>query len=267
MIDVIVLDVDGGSMLGDCIASIRAQTVRPSRIIVFDNGSRIPVSQRVSGVEVYRSETNLGFSGGANVAFHLRTAAYVALINNDVVLHADWLEQVRDALERDPQLAAVQTIIAGPNGHIDGAGIDISDGTFRQIGHGKPVGSPLSVAWGVSATATLYRAEALGGQIFDERLFAYYEDVELSARLRATGWRTAVLPVVKATHRGSASAGVLGGDAKRLRTRNRYLVARMHRGVGRIGALLWEDVKLMLRGRSSLRGILQGLFGKMKAEG
>lgn len=262
MIDVIVLDVDGGAMLEECLASIRAQTVAASRIIVFDNGSTSAVSERVAGVEVYRSEANLGFAGGANAAFRLRTAAYVALINNDVVLDRDWLEQTRDALERDTQLAAVQTIIRLPNGNIDGAGIDVSDGTFRQIGHGKSVGSPLSVAWGVSATATLYRAAALGDRIFDEKLFAYYEDVELSARLRTGGWRMAVLPVVKATHRGSASAGVLGRDARRLRTRNRYVVARMHRGVGRIRALLWEDARLLLRGRSSLRGIVQGLFGR-----
>lgn len=263
MIDVIVLDVDGGAMLDECIASIRAQSVAPSRIIVFDNGSRDPASNRLSGVEVYRSETNLGFSGGANTAFQLRTAAYVALINNDVVLDPDWLEQTRDALERDTQLAAVQTIIRDPRGNIDGAGVDISDGTFRQIGHGKPVGSPLSVAWGVSATATLYRAAALGDRIFEERLFAYYEDVELSARLRASGWRMAVLPVVKATHRGSASASVLGKDARRLRTRNRYLVARMHRGVGRIRSLLWEDARLALRGRTSLRGIFEGLCSRL----
>jgi len=265
MIDVIVLDVDGGTMLKDCIASIRAQTVAPSRIIVFDNGSREPVTLRTSGVEVYRSETNLGFASGANAAFRVRTAAYVALINNDVILQRDWLEQVRDALERDPKLAAVQTIIARPDGQIDGAGIDISDGTFRQIGYGRPVGTPLSVAWGVSATATLYRAEALGQRIFDERLFSYYEDVELSARLHAGGWRVAVLPVVKATHRGSASASILGGDALRLRTRNRYLVARMHPGIGNVRALLWEDAKLFLRGRSSMRGIAQGLFAAMKA--
>ena len=53
---------------------------------------------------------------------------------------------------------------------------------------------------------------------------------------------------------------VLGGDALRLRTRNRYLVARRHRGVGRIGALLLEDIKLAFRGRTSIRGLLQGLF-------
>jgi N-acetylglucosaminyl-diphospho-decaprenol L-rhamnosyltransferase len=253
-VDVIVLDVDGGSMLEECHDSIQHQTVQAARVIVFDNGSRAR-----SLLHTHRSEKNLGFAGGANAAYKLTSAPYVALVNNDVILQADWIAHVRDALDRDPKLAAVQTIIRRPDGRIDGAGIDISDGTFRQIGHGMLVGTPLAVAWGVSATATLYRRESLGAQIFDERFFAYYEDVELSARLRAQGWRVAVLPEVKAVHRGSQSAKVLRGGALRLRTRNRYFVARMHPGIGSIRALLWEDARLALRGKTSPRGLIEGL--------
>ena len=257
MIDVIVLDLDGGAMLDECLASLRTQT-RAHRVILFDNGSRTPTPNATK-----RSEANLGFAGGANAAYALAKTPYVALINNDVVLDPDWLQHVSDALDRDEKLAAVQTIIRRPDGEIDGAGIDISDGTYRQIGHGQSIGTPLHTAWGVSATATLYRKSALGGRMFEERLFAYYEDVELSARLRRDGWRTAVLPIVKATHRGSASAKALKGDALRLRTRNRYLVARLHPGVGRIGALLWEDARLALRGRTSPRGLIEGLCSRL----
>jgi GT2 family glycosyltransferase len=252
-LDVIVLDLDGGPMLAECLDSLRAQSV-PHRLILFDNGSRVPTPGSTA-----RSETNLGFAGGANAALAHSHAPYVALVNNDVVLDAEWLAHVRDALDRDEQLAAVQTIIRRPDGSIDGAGIDVSDGTYRQIGHGLDVGAPLSVAWGVSATATLYRRAAIGERFFDERFFAYYEDVELSARLRAAGWRTAVLPVVAATHRGSRTAAVLGRTALRLRTRNRYFVARMHRGAGSIRALLWEDARLALRGRTSWCGVIEGL--------
>jgi hypothetical protein len=69
--------------------------------------------------------------------------------------------------------------------------------------------------------------------------------------------------VVLATHRGSSSAGVLGGNALRLRTRNRYFVARLHRGAGRVGALLWEDARLALRGRTSPRGVIEGLCSRL----
>ncbi len=256
-VDVIVLDIDGGAMLAECLASIHGA----ARVIVFDNGSRVPTSH--PAVEILRSQTNLGFARGANEAWRATTAPFVALINNDVVLDRDWLTVVREAMDRDERLAAVQTIIRRPDGRIDGAGIDISDGTFRQIGHGQDVGTDLAVAWGVSATATLYRRAAIGERLFVERLFTYYEDVELSARLRQEGWRTSVLPVVKATHRGSASAGVLGRDALRLRTRNRYLVARMHPGTGSIRALLWEDARLALRGRTSPRGVIEGLWSRL----
>jgi GT2 family glycosyltransferase len=259
-IDVIVLDLDGGAMLEECLASIRAQSLA-ANIIVFDNGSKTPTIGATA-----RSETNLGFAGGANAALRLSSTPYVALVNNDVVLQPDWLAQVRDALDRDPQLAAVQTIITRPDGRIDGAGIDISDGTFRQIGHGSAVGAPLAVAWGVSATATLYRRAAIGNHFFDERLFAYYEDVELCARLHEDDWRIAVLPVVAAIHRGSATASQLGRNALRLRRRNRYLVARKHPGIGRLSALLLEDARLAWRGRTSLRGIGEGLLGTMNDE-
>ena len=262
-IDVIVLDLDGGAMLEECLASIRAQSVQPGRVIVFDNGSQIPVAERTRDVEVHRSDVNLGFAGGANAAWTKASAPYVAIVNNDVVLDPDWLAYTRDALDRDPKLAAVQTIIRRPDGKIDGAGIDVSDGTYRQIGHGAALGAPLMCPWGVSATATVYRRAATGERPFDERFFAWYEDVELAARLRETGWRMAVLPVVEATHRGSQSAPALGGRARRLRTRNRYFVARLHPGAGRIAALLWEDARLALRGRSSLRGIVEGLWSRL----
>ncbi len=261
-VEFIVLDATGGGeILRACLDSIRNQTVAPRGIIVFDNGSPQPV--RAEGVRVIRSEANLGFAAGVNEAYRQTTAGYVALVNNDVVLDGDWLAATNQLVDSDRKIAAVQTIIRRDDRTIDGAGIDISDGTFRQIGHGWPIGSPLPAAWGVSATATLYRRTALGVRVFDPRFFAYYEDVELCARLHEGGWLTAVVPLAKATHRGSASASILGNRAQRLRTRNRYIVARMHRGVGRIGALIAEDLKLLARGKTSLRGIIEGLCSRL----
>lgn len=266
-VDVIVLDVDGPAVLDLCVASLQAQTV-PARIILFDNGSRVPLRGRLGawrdvpyeGLVFLRSETNLGFTGGVNEAFRHVDADFVALVNNDAWVERDWLATLLEAMAREPTLAAVQTIIRRDEQTIDGAGIDISDGTFRQIGSGMPLSSTLPEAWGVSATAALYRVAALGDRVFDPRFFAYYEDVDLCARLHAQGWTTRVLPVVKAMHYGSRSAAVLGRRALRLRTRNRYLVAKLHPGVGDRRALLREDLKLLLRARSSLRGLLEGLF-------
>jgi len=244
-VSVIVVDAGGGEMLRACLDSIEAQTVKPLEVIVHDN-----------------SGDNIGFAAGVNAAYAKSRGDAIALINNDAVLDPDWLATVVQALESDSKLAAVQTIIRRDEKTIDGAGIDISDGTFRQIGSGLAVGRwPLAEAWGISATAALYRSTAIGQQFFDPSFFAYYEDVDLCARLHESGWTTRVLPVIKASHRGSASAPLLGRDALRLRTRNRYWVARRHRGVGRVGALLREDLKAFIRRPSiaRLRGVWEGL--------
>jgi GT2 family glycosyltransferase len=240
-VSAIVVDIGRGPMLQACLRALERQGF--AEIIVHDN-----------------TETNIGFAGGVNAAYARSRGEYIALVNNDAVLDSDWLDTVVCAMNDDPRLGAVQTIIRGEDGAIDGAGIDISDGTFRQIGHGQlpTANCQLPTAWGVSATAALYRRAAIGERVFDPAFFAYYEDVDLCARLHEGGWSTRVLPVIKATHRGSASLSVLGKDALRLKTRNRYWVARRHRGVGRIGALLWEDLK---SGPSiaRIRGVWEGL--------
>ena len=107
---VIVLDINGGAMLRACLDSIAAQTVPFAEVVVWDN-----------------SETNLGFTGGNNEAWTRTTSDFVALVNNDVVLDPDWLATVRGAMADD--VGAVQTMLRGEAA----AGIDISDGTIRQL--------------------------------------------------------------------------------------------------------------------------------------
>ena len=253
-VDAIVLDLDGGEALGDLLRSMERQTLPFGRIILWDNGSRVSLAQRVPStslpVEIHRSETNLGFAGGVNAAMRLSEAPLVAWINNDVRLEPQWLEVMVQAM-RDEALGAVQSIIAGEDGRIDGAGITIADGTFRQRGHALPIGAGLTdPLWGVSATAALYRRKALesvsqGADFLDERFFAYYEDVELAARLAAAGWSAQVVEQPLASHRGSMSESQI--DALRLRTRNRYLVRRLHPEVGSFAALLKEDAREILR--------------------
>lgn len=64
--------------------------------------------------------------------------------------------------------------------------------------------------------------------LFDERLFLYYEDTELSWRGRRRGWRYVYEPTAVVRHRHAASSGV-GSDVFRYHTeRNRLLVAARH---------------------------------------
>jgi len=278
-IDVIVLDLDGGDSLLALLRSLELQTVQPAKVIIVDNGSTVPVKQRLTSgssltVELIRSDRNLGFTGGINLAMRQVTSELVAWVNNDVVLDPRWLETVKDHFE-DSQVAAAQSIITAPDGRGDGAGISISNGIFEQELYRQDSSrfSELIDPWGISATAAMYRTAALrdvalGNDVLHPAFFAYYEDVELSARLRANNWAMRVEPQVLVTHEGSRTSGRLGGFGKRLRVRNRYFVRQLHPGVGRYVDLLTEDARRfwweLRTGRireafQTVRGVVAGL--------
>ena len=66
--------------------------------------------------------------------------------------------------------------------------------------------APLLPVPGVSATAALFRRETfLGAGGFAESFFAWYEDVDLSLRLRRAGARFACVPAARARHAGTAT--------------------------------------------------------------
>ena len=280
-VDVIVLDWDGGDSLTACLQSIDAQTVPASRIIIVDNGSRLPVYQRLpknllkTPYVLVRNENNLGFTGGINRGMKEVRSPFVAWVNNDAVLSETWIAKLLAAVSGEGKIAGGQSIVLLDKTTVDGAGISIDQGVFRQIGHRQRLNTlkQMTQPWGVSATAVLFRTGALNdvaisGSILRADFFAYYEDVELCARLRERGWKFKLVPEPLTLHRGSSSAMRLGRAGFRMRVRNRYLVARAHPGVGQVSALIGEDVTLAakeaLKGHFSyaltrLNGIVQGL--------
>jgi GT2 family glycosyltransferase len=66
--------------------------------------------------------------------------------------------------------------------------------------------------------------------LFDDRLFLYYEDVELSRRGSAHGWRYRYEPASVVRHRHSATAVTGSALADHYKERNRLLVVLRHDG-------------------------------------
>ena len=169
---------------------------------------------------------NTGFARAANRGLAATDAPYVALINTDVELEPDWTRRAVAALDADPNAAAVackMVELAAPERIYDAGDVLRRDGACEQRGRfGLDDGSfdtPGEV-FGACAGAALYRrcaVLAVGG--FDERYFAYLEDVDLALAVRLAGWRCLYEPVV-ARHAGEGSSADLPGGHRRLVARN-----------------------------------------------
>lgn len=268
---VIIPNWNGRGWLDACLSAVAAQTVTAHEVIVVDNGSSDGsvgyLRSKHPSVTVIALERNTGFAHAANRGIKMARSPLVALINTDVVLGSDWLERMVAALGADTRAASVackMLDLADPTRVYDAGDVLRRDGACAQRGRfGRDDGrwdEPGEV-FGACAGAALYRRDAVlavGG--FDERYFAYLEDVDLALRLRLAGWICRYEPVV-ARHAGEGSSQALRGQHWFFVARNtpvliaktfpvRWLPLVLYRQLG----WLWHSA-LDRRLRTQLRGL------------
>lgn len=218
-ISVVIPTWNGASLLPIALDSLRRQRFRDFDVVVVDNGStdETPALLRDSYAEVRHIALpeNRGFAAAVNAGIAATRGRYVALLNNDAEADAGWLGAAVGALDALPRAGAVACRVLQ---RCDPRRIDSAGDTFGvlawSIGHGEPDGPAFAdPRWVPSAcaAAAVYRREALQAVAgFDERYFAYLEDVDLGLRLLLAGWPTRYVPDAVARHEGSATAGRMG---------------------------------------------------------
>jgi len=236
LISVVIPNYNGARFLENCLASLTAQTYSEMELIVVDNASEDQSVALVQGIApqvvLLKQTRNLGFAGGANAGIRASKGDWVAVLNNDAEVAADWLSECAHAIQihSDAAFLACRILDLGSPGRIFSAG-----DCFLRAGIGYRRGQEQKdraefrdecEIFSASGCAALYRRDALvatGG--FDERFFAYLEDVDLGLRLQALGYRGYYVPRAEVYHLGSATSGGEFSDLSvRLRTRNALLL-------------------------------------------
>jgi len=251
-------------LLVPCLQALRREG---AEIVVVDQGeirSELPAGL---ADRILRPGRNLGFAAATNLGVAAARGAWIATVNDDALVEPGWAAALLAALAADPRAAAAQgvNLLLDRPELADGCGIAWNRWWQAvQVGHGKPAppaDAGVREIFGASATAAVFRREALGAVvsggtgIFDERLGSYYEDVDLAVRLRAAGYRALLVPAARARHAGSLTGRTLSRERWRLIYGNRWRVARRHLGRG-----FWPHAPILaLRdgvdlGRALLRG-------------
>jgi GT2 family glycosyltransferase len=218
-----ILNWNGGDLVVECLRSLLRQTHPIADLIVVDNGSSDGSLERLKAEEprltVISNKSNLGFAAAANQAVAAAKGGWLLLCNLDVEFEPDYVARLVAAGERDPMIGSVTgKLLRGRAGTaapiVDSTGHTLfRNGWAGNRGEGLPDSGQWEQAeevFGVTAAAALYRMAMLreisdgSAQPFDERFFAYIEDVDLDWRMRWLGWKAWYEPVT-AWHRRSAT--------------------------------------------------------------
>ncbi|MBS1861335.1 MAG: glycosyltransferase family 2 protein [Actinobacteria bacterium] len=280
---VYIPNFNGARWLPRTLQSLRAQTTRLD-VVVVDNGSSdgSVAAARADFPEVTVQELgeNLGFGPALNRAVAAHPADGIVLLNADVECEPGFCAALLEAAGRgggapgsggaSPGMVAGVLLQEAEPGLIDSAGV-VADHTLMGFDylHGEPVAALDGAAdpLGPTGGAALYRREAwdaVGG--FDERIFLYYEDLDLALRIAAVGGRCRLAGEARALHAYSASLGAASG-AKYARTgwSRGYMLRRY--GVMRDPALALRALacEAAIGGGQLLRDhTLQGITGRLR---
>lgn len=227
-----IVSYNSGATLARCLTALQAQSETDFKVLLIDNASSVRPAAivKASGLAIdYREmNDNLGFAGAMAVAVNVCDTPFLVALNPDAFPEPDWLARLLAAADLYPDVAAFGSLQIGADdeARIDGFGDHYL--IFGQAWRGEtcpPLTGDIAYSFGVCAAAALYRVDllrAVGG--FDERLFCFYEDVDVAFRLRLAGAECAVVPAAVVTHVGGASFEGLSDFAAYLIARNQWWV-------------------------------------------
>ena len=207
---VIVTSSPEATNLVRCLSSLSAQSFSDFEAIVVCSGVNAPEKpEQLTGGELasrtrFATTPNRGYGAACNMGARLSNAPFLIFLNDDTTLAQDYLKELFEALSKDEN-TIYQSLIFHEYAHrvLRGNPCDIYGAA--GIGFYRNCGSGEFYASGASFAISKKLFDLLGG--FDEKLFLYYEDVDLCWRARLMGYGVSVVESAVCHHAGGASSG------------------------------------------------------------
>lgn len=237
-VSVIILNYNGAPWIERCLDSIRGQTIAHAcEVIVADNQSRDGSDRMAEDLlrswpngRFIQNGANLGYCAGNNRGADVARGRYLFFLNNDTWLEPDCLEVLVAEIEKAGARAGTPLMLDYADNTVQSTG---GDG-FDVFGLMSVAPTPrrtrqVMVCGGCSFLIDRGLFREIGG--FDEALYMYGDEYDLSWRLWIAGGSAVVVPRARLHHRGAANVNPRGADAViELRTSaaKRYYTNRNH---------------------------------------
>jgi GT2 family glycosyltransferase len=235
-ITVVVPVWNGRRWIAPLLATLRGQTLAPAQILVVDNGSTDGAAEEAArgGARVLAMGHNAGFAPAVNRGLREARTPWVAVVNNDVTLEAEYFARLLEAARATGAWFATGKIFRA-------AQPDLLDGTWDAVcrggcawraGCGRRDGPPFAARRFIPSapwTAALFRAELFDQTgMLEESFQSYLEDIEFGLRCAVGGFYGVYEPSAVAWHQGGGTRGPWHPDTVRHMARNQVWVVALH---------------------------------------
>lgn len=199
-VSVIILTYNGSDYIKPLLESLLNQSYpqESTEILVVDNASgdetiRI-IREKFSSVKVFALEKNIGYAAGNNQALLYASHDLLVFLNQDTVCHPGFLQSMVNTMEADKTLAACNPNIIPPEAE-DFGGMDatftpdslyLCDLVPFGYGYNRIIsGKSKFRSKLLSGCAFIIRRQTVSrlGYLFDDQLWMYAEDTDLSLRM------------------------------------------------------------------------------------
>jgi len=237
-LSVVIPSRSRADLLCQCLTSVREHAPVGTEVIVVDDASQRGVISQIAreftSVRVLRTEKSRGFSAAVNLGIRHARAAIVEVLNDDTEVEHGWADAVLRLFHERPQVVAIAPLVIRFDStcalpRIDSAGDRYHLGGFAQKrGNGALLADrPLQTeeVFGASGSSAFFRRDALERiGFFPESFGSYFEDVDVSFRLRRMGGKILFVPESRVWHHVHASFGRPDRRLLEQQSRNEELV-------------------------------------------
>ena len=216
----VVVNWNRGEDTLECLRSLEQQTYPRMGFIVVDNGSEDGspdlIQQNFPSVELIRLSRNTGFAGGFNRGIERALAQggdHVLILNNDTVSDPSMINKLMEHSLQMTGIAVPKIYYYDDPNRIWSVGykrhfltMEMTDDGAGQIDQGQ--WSEVQERDYVTGCGLLVRREVFEKVgLFDERYFAYYEDLDFSFRVKEAGFPMLLVPEAHLWHKVAQTSG------------------------------------------------------------
>ncbi|MFH1420534.1 MAG: glycosyltransferase family 2 protein [Candidatus Aenigmatarchaeota archaeon] len=229
------------------LAAVTSQTMKPSGVIVIDSsvdnklGKSANTLLKKAGIKLVYVHEKLNMTQARNAGIKRSTGDIILFIDDDVVLHEDYVEKLMKFYNDYPDAG-------GACGHLCDGNKFLID-RFRKFPKIPSMDEPFTII-GLHGSNMSFRKAVFGDYMFEEKLRGYYaDDDEFSARV-SRKYKLYLVPYMTCIHEHTSTGGARLDEYTNFNTMifNRNFVFRQKKpSLFNIFHYLFSDAIMMMR--------------------